>query len=160
MGMLVIFYAVIHCHQINCEDIEFFIANILHDMEIISKFGHENTAKIFLFPYRCIFDRWASPDKALSNTDIEFIECAQSILDMSTPHKPPNAGRAATTPKIGRDIQQSDMSFHSSAVHQSGSKNMQSKMTDLTETFIKRKTELAELMRSAGKKRMKMSEVR
>jgi len=52
-----------------------------------------------------------------------------------------------------------DSSFDSSALHQSGSKAVQNRVVGLNEQIVKRKTELAELLRSTGKKRIKKNEV-
>lgn len=51
------------------------------------------------------------------------------------------------------------MRYDSQSIHQSGSKVVQSKHAGLKEQFMKRNTELAELLRSASKKRAKTSEV-
>ena len=82
---------------------------------------------------------------------------------MDTPQKPairkphpPTVG----TPKLGRGIQHAEYSFESSSVHQSGSKVLQSRMDGLDEQVIKRKTELAELLKSTSKKRSKKNDVR
>jgi hypothetical protein len=51
------------------------------------------------------------------------------------------------------------MSFDTHSIHQSGSKTVEAHHTGFAEQFMKRKTELAELLRSASKKRAKTSEV-
>lgn len=79
---------------------------------------------------------------------------------MSTPSRSnPAQTLGSTTPKLGRGIEQPDISFETRSVHQSGSKVVETRMLGLNEQIIKRKTELAELLRSTGKKRAKKNEV-
>jgi hypothetical protein len=84
---------------------------------------------------------------------------------MTTPQKQHSGGdlidQQNATPKLGRGIQRDrDISFETAAIHQSGSKVVQRRMVDLSEQFTKRKTELADLLRSTSKKRVKKNEVR
>lgn len=78
---------------------------------------------------------------------------------MSTPERKGKKAVSSSTPKLARGTQPVDSSFDSSALHQSGSKAVQSRVVGLNEQIVKRKTELAELLRSAGKKRFKKNEV-
>lgn len=79
---------------------------------------------------------------------------------MATPERIGSKPTNSTTPKLGRGIEPVDTSFESSALHQSGSKIVQHRVVGLNEQIVKRKTELAELLRSAHKKRVKKNEVR
>lgn len=78
---------------------------------------------------------------------------------MSTPEREGKKVLNSSTPKLGRGIQQPDSSFDSSTLHQSGSKAVQNRVVGLNEQIVKRKTELAELLRSTGKKRIKKNDV-
>jgi len=77
---------------------------------------------------------------------------------MSTPERKGKKVLNSSTPKLGRGIEPVESSFDSSALHQSGSKAVQNRVVGLNEQIVKRKTELAELLRSTGKKRIKKNE--
>eukprot|EP01032_Pedospumella_encystans_P007662 gene7662-9167_t len=77
---------------------------------------------------------------------------------MSTPERKGKKLLNSSTPKLGRGIEPVESSFDSSALHQSGSKAVQNRVVGLNEQIVKRKTELAELLRSTGKKRIKKNE--